>query len=290
MRLGIDLGGTKTEIAVLERGRELMRRRVPTPRNYKDALAAVAELVRESGVDVPVGIAIPGTETTAGTIKNANSTWLNKMPFRADLEQALDRPVRLANDANCFALSEATDGAGAHASVVFGVIAGTGVGGGIVVDGKVLVGSHGIGGEWGHIPLPAMSAVELSEAPACYCGKYGCMETWVSGPGLSGEFLRHTGRIATAQAIATSQGAEEGAAMARFNDRLARGLATVVNIIDPDVIVLGGGLSNIARLYDDLPPLVEKYGFTLGAPPKIVQNIHGDSSGVRGAAWLWPES
>ena len=289
MRLGIDLGGTKTEIVALDGFREVLRRRVLTPRDYDGTLAAIAGLIRDSGVGAPVGIAIPGTETVAGTIKNANSTWLNGRPLRADLERVTGRKIRLANDANCFALSEATDGAGVGAAMVFGVIAGTGVGGGIVIDGKVLRGAHGVGGEWGHIPLPGMSAAELAEAPACYCGKRGCLEAWCSGPALAAEFERATGRKSTTDEIAASEGAEEKAAMARHTDRLARGLATVCNIIDPDVIVLGGGLSNIARLYDDLPPLVEKYGFTYGAPPRIVKNKHGDSSGVRGAAWLWPE-
>ena len=290
MRLGIDLGGTKTEIAVLEGGREVLRRRVPTPRDYDGTIAAIRTLVAESGCGAPVGIGIPGTETAAGTIKNANSTWLNGRPLRADLEAALGRGVRLANDANCFVLSEATDGAGAEARVVFGVITGTGVGGGMVVDGKVIGGAHGVGGEWGHIPLPAPSVEEVTGAPLCYCGKRGCMEVWCSGPGLAADFQRVSGRTASAEEIASSTGTEERAAMARHADRLARGLATVVNIIDPDVIVLGGGLSKLAHLYDVLPPLVEKYGFTLGGPPKIVKNRHGDSSGVRGAAWLWPES
>jgi fructokinase len=290
MRLGIDLGGTKTEIAALDGGREVLRRRVPTPRDYDATLAAIRALVMDSGVDAPVGIGIPGTETASGTIKNANSTWLNGRSLRADLEAALGRSVRLANDANCFALSEATDGAGAGASAVFGVITGTGVGGGVVVDGKVIGGAHGVGGEWGHIPLPGLSAVELVDSRTCYCGKQNCLETWCCGPSLSAELERRTGRTQTMEQIAASDGAEEQALMARWTDRLARGLATVVNILDPDVIVLGGGLSNIARLYDELPPLVEKYGFTLGSPPKIVKNRHGDSSGVRGAAWLWPES
>jgi len=290
MRLGIDLGGTKTEIAVLEGGREVLRRRVPTPRDYDGTIAAIRTLVAESGCGAPVGIGIPGTETAAGTIKNANSTWLNGRPLRADLEAALGRSVRLANDANCFVLSEATDGAGAGARVVFGVITGTGVGGGVVVDGKVIGGAHGVSGEWGHIPLPAPSVEEVTGAPLCYCGKRGCMEVWCSGPGLAADFQRVSGRTASAEEIASSTGTEERAAMARHADRLARGLATVVNIIDPDVIVLGGGLSNLAHLYDVLPPLVEKYGFTLGGPPKIVKNRHGDSSGVRGAAWLWPEN
>ena len=271
MRLGIDLGGTKTEIVALDGAREVLRRRISTPRDYDGTLAGIAGLVRESGMEAPVGVAIPGTETPDGTVKNANSTWLNGRPLRADLERATGRKIRLANDANCFALSEATDGAGAGAAVVFGVIAGTGV-----------------GGEWGHIPLPGMNAAELAEAPACYCGKRGCLEVWCSGPGVAAEFERATGRKSTADQIAASDGTDERAAMARHADRLARGLATVCNIIDPDVIVLGGGLSNIASLYEALPPLVEKYGFTYGAPPRIVKNRHGDSSGVRGAAWLWP--
>jgi fructokinase len=290
MRLGIDLGGTKTEIAALEGTREVLRRRVATPRDYDGTVAVLRQLVLESGVDAPVGIGIPGTETADGLVKNANSTWLNGRPLRADLESALERRVRLANDANCFALSEATDGAGAGARVVFGVIAGTGVGGGVVVDGKVIGGAHGVGGEWGHIPLPAMTEAERADSRRCYCGKRDCLETWASGPALSAELERLTGRKMTMEEIATSNGAQEQALMARHADRLARGLATVVNILDPDVIVLGGGLSNIARLYEELPPLVEKYGFTLGGPPRIVKNRHGDSSGVRGAAWLWPES
>jgi fructokinase len=263
---------------------------VPTPRDYDGTITAIATLVAEGGIDAPVGIGIPGTETAAGLVKNANSTWLNGRPLRADLEAALGRKVRLANDANCFALSEAADGAGAGARVVFGVIAGTGVGGGVVVEGKVIGGAHGVGGEWGHIPLPAPSVQEVNDAPLCYCGKRGCMEVWCSGPGLAAEFARVTGRTLSAEEIAASAEPEAVAAMTRQIDRLARGLATVVNILDPDVIVLGGGLSNIARLYDELPPLVERYGFTLGGPPRIVKNRHGDSSGVRGAAWLWPEA
>jgi fructokinase len=290
MRLGIDLGGTKTEIVALDGGREVLRRRTPTPRDYDGTIAVIRTLVAESGVAAPVGIGIPGTETADGSIKNANSTWLNGRKLRADLETALGCGVRLANDANCFALSEATDGAGAGASVVFGVIAGTGVGGGVVVDGKVIGGAHGVGGEWGHIPLPAPSPEEVRDAPHCYCGKRGCLEVWCSGPGLAADFQRVTGRSLSAEEIAVSNDSAAIAAMGRQIDRLARGLATVVNILDPDVIVLGGGLSKIPRLYDELPPLVEKCGFTLGGPPKIVKNRHGDSSGVRGAAWLWPEA
>lgn len=294
MRFGIDLGGTKTEILALGSGGvEHWRKRVPTARDFDGTVRMLTELVHETesqtGTRGSVGIAIPGCETAQGTIKNANSTWLNGRPLRRDLETALGREVRLANDANCFALSEASDGAAAGAGVVFGVIAGTGVGGGIVVDGKVLGGAHGVGGEWGHIPLPAPSLEEVTNAPACYCGKRGCLEAWCSGPALAADFKRVTGRDATAEEIAASDGVQEHAAMDRLIDRLARSMATMVNILDPDVIVIGGGLSNITRLYADLPPLVEKYGFTLGAPPRIVKNRHGDSSGVRGAAWLWPE-
>jgi fructokinase len=289
MRLGIDLGGTKTEILAIAEG---WRKRIPTVRDYDGTLAMIAALVREAedqtGTTGSVGIAIPGCETADGTIKNANSVWLNGRTLRGDLEKSLARPVRLANDANCFALSEASDGAAAGAGVVFGVIAGTGLGGGVVVNGAVLAGAHGVGGEWGHMPLPGASTTEISEALLCYCGKRGCMETWCSGPALAADFKRHSGRGATAAEIAASDGAEERAAMDRMIGRMARGLAAVVNILDPDVIVLGGGLSNIDRLYRDLPPLVEAHGFSLGAPPRIVKNKHGDSSGVRGAAWLWP--
>jgi fructokinase len=293
VRLGIDLGGTKTEILAMGAdGAELWRKRVPTTRDYDGTMQGIVELVRAAeaatGQRGSIGLAIPGCETAAAIVKNANSVWLNGRPLRIDLEKALSRDVRMANDANCFALSEASDGAGQGAGVVFGVIAGTGVGGGVVVHGKVLVGAHGIGGEWGHIPLPAPSVEEVENAPACYCGKRGCLESWCSGPALVNDFRRATGREATTAEIAASDRAEERAAMDRLVDRLARTMATVVNILDPDVIVLGGGLSNIGRLYRDLPPLVEKYGFTLGSPPRIVKNMHGDSSGVRGAAWLWP--
>lgn len=294
MRIGIDLGGTKTELlALAPGGAELWRKRIATRRDYDGTIAGIAGLVADAeaatGRRGSVGIAIPGCETVSGTIKNANSTWLNGRTLRADLEAALGRDVRLANDANCFALSEASDGAAAGAGVVFGVIAGTGVGGGIVVDGRVIGGAHGVAGEWGHIPLPGLTDAEREDSRACYCGKRDCLETWCSGPFVEREFERLTGRALPLAAIAASDGADEHAAIARLADRLARGLATVVNILDPDVIVLGGGLSNIARLYDELPPLVERYGFTLGAPPRIVKNLHGDSSGVRGAAWLWPE-
>lgn len=293
-RLGIDLGGTKTEIIALAAdGGVALRRRISTPKDYDSLIRALAELVQgaEAELKTPgsVGMAIPGTESFgSGLIKNANTTFLNGRPLRRDLETTLARPVRLANDANCFALSEASDGAAAGAGTVFGVIAGTGVGGGVVIGGKVVGGAHGVGGEWGHIPLPAPSVEEVTGAPPCYCGKRGCLEAWCSGPGLALDFKRTTGREATAEQIAASNGAEERAAITRLIDRLARAMATMANILDPDVIVMGGGLSNIGRLYEELPPLVERYAFNLGAPPRIVKNMHGDSSGVRGAAWLWP--
>ena len=295
LRLGIDLGGTKTEIMALKPGGAVaLRRRVETPKSYNGLLELLAELVAgaesELGARGTIGMAIPGSESfCTNLIKNANTTYLIGKPLRRDMEKIFGRRVRLANDANCFALSEASDGAAAGAATVFGVIAGTGVGGGVVVDGKVLGGAHGIGGEWGHIPLPAPTVEEVETAPLCYCGKRGCLEVWCSGPGLAADFKRVTGRSATAEDIAGSQGEEERAAVSRLIDRFARAMATMVNILDPDVIVMGGGLSNINRLYKELPPLVEKYGFNLGGPPKIVKNAHGDSSGVRGAAWLWPE-
>lgn len=294
MRFGIDLGGTKTEIMALAAdGTVALRRRIATPRDYDSTVRALAELVtaaeRELDTFGSIGIAIPGSESFGtNLIKNANTTYLIGKPLRQDLEKVLGREVRLANDANCFALSEASDGAAAGAHTVFGVIAGTGVGGGVVIGGQVLNGAHSIGGEWGHIPLPAPSVEEVNNAPSCYCGKRGCLEVWCSGPGLAADFQRVTGRSASAEEIAASDDAGERAAMDRLVDRFARAMATMVNILDPDVIVMGGGLSNVERLYRDLPPLVEKYGFNLGGPPKIVKNRHGDSSGVRGAAWLWP--
>jgi fructokinase len=297
MRIGVDLGGTKTEIAALDAsGRELLRRRIPTVKNYAGTVAAIAGLVRDAEALLAqrgsVGLAIPGNVSRqTGLIKNANSTWLNGQPFARDLESALGRPVRLANDANCFALSEATDGAAAGQKVVFGVILGTGTGGGVVVNGQVLEGAHGIGGEWGHNPLPGMTAEEWLETSVCYCGQRGCIEQWLSGPGLASDFHRHEGQAHpdwTAEKIAAVETPETRAAMGRWMERLGRALASVVNILDPDVIVLGGGLSNVGSLYRDLPPLAEHHAFTPETPPNIVKNMHGDSSGVRGAAWLWP--
>lgn len=294
MRFGIDLGGTKTELlALAPGGTEAWRKRVPTARTYDGTLETIAALVAEAeratGARPNLGVAIPGTETSDGTIKNANSTWLNGRTLRADLERVLNRGVRLANDANCFALSEASDGAAAGAACVFGVIAGTGVGGGVVIGGKVLGGAHGVGGEWGHMPLPGLTDDERADSRACYCGKRDCLETWCSGPFLEREYARVTGREAALMEIAASDDPAARALVGRLVDRMARALAVVVNILDPDVIVLGGGVSNIARLYDELPPLVGRHAFNPGGPVKIVRNQHGDSSGVRGAAWLWPE-
>ena len=295
MRLGIDLGGTKTEIIALDAsGEERFRRRVPSPQgDYTATLQTLVGLVRDAetriGEPCSVGVGIPGTVSAAsGLIKNANSTWLIGQPLAQDLNAALRREVRLANDANCFALSEASDGAGAGLDVVFGAILGTGVGGGVVVHGKVLDGAHGIAGEWGHNPLPAMSAQELAGIDVCYCGQRGCIESFCSGPGLAADFFRHGGPAWAADQIATSDDPKAKDAVARFTDRLARSLATVMNLLDPDAIVLGGGLSNIKSLYRDLPALVESHAFTPEGPPRILRNKHGDSSGVRGAAWLWP--
>jgi fructokinase len=272
MRLGIDLGGTKTEIIALDDdGRELLRRRVATPRgDYPATVAAIAGLVRaaeqELGRRGTVGIGIPGAESrVTGLIKNANSTWLIGQPLRHDLEQALQREVRLANDANCFVLSEAVDGAAAGAEVVFGVILGTGVGGGIVVRGQVIVGANAIAGEWGHNPMPGEH-----HKPECYCGRKGCIELYLSGP-----------------ALAADGGADNEAAMQRYERRLARALAQVINILDPDAIVLGGGLSNIDRLYETVPELWRAHVFSDHVATRLLKNHHGDSSGVRGAAWLW---
>ncbi|MEW5787638.1 MAG: ROK family protein [Pseudomonadota bacterium] len=295
MRLGIDLGGTKIEIVALDDGgREVLRQRVDTPQgDYRGTLAAMAGLVREAearlGRQGTVGVGMPGAESrVTGLIKNANSTCLIGQPLRRDLEALLERPVRLANDANCFALSEAVDGAAAGAEVVFGVIIGTGCGGGVVVGGQVLAGANAIAGEWGHNPLP-WPADEERPGPACYCGKRGCLETWLSGPGLAGDFLAATGKKRSARDIALAADTATEAAMARYEDRLARGLAQVINLLDPDVIVLGGGLSNIGRLYANVPRLWGRHVFSDHVATRLVPPLHGDSSGVRGAAWLWHE-
>jgi fructokinase len=296
VRIGIDLGGTKIEaIALGDRGDERLRRRVATPRDYDGTLAAIAGLVafveRETGDPGSVGIGMPGAISPAtGLVKNANSTWLNGRRLREDVSSRLDRPVRLTNDANCFALSEAVDGAAARAGVVFGVIVGTGTGGGVVVDRHVLVGPNAVAGEWGHNPLPWPGDDERP-GPACYCGKTGCVETFLSGPGLARDFTNATGRrsLSPVEIVAAAQGgdAPAEAALARYEDRLARSLSTVINVLDPDVIVLGGGLSNVSRLYENVPRLWGRYVFSDRVDTRLVPPMHGDSSGVRGAAWLW---
>lgn len=296
IRLGIDLGGTKIEIVALDNvGTELLRRRVATPRDdYAATLRAVAGLVaaaeRELGVRCAVGVGTPGAVSAAsGKLKNSNSTWLNDRPLRQDLEGALGREIRLANDANCFALSEAVDGAGEGRDVVFGVILGTGVGGGIVVRHHVLTGANAIAGEWGHNPLPFPRA-EDQPAPACYCGQHGCVETYLSGPGMARDHVQHGGTPFDAPAIAAAaQGGDAACAatLARYEERLARALAQVINLLDPDIIVLGGGMSNVARLYENVPRLWSPFVFSDHVATPLVRNLHGDSSGVRGAAWLW---
>ncbi len=306
MRIGIDLGGTKIEgLALGDDGRELDRRRIAAPRgNYDDTVQAIVDLVSAIEAAVAartqtavarqarptVGIGIPGAISPAtGLIKNANSTWLIGHPLESDLARALGRPVRLANDANCFALSEATDGAAAGAAVVFGVIIGTGTGGGLVVNGRVVVGANAIAGEWGHNPLPAPQDDERP-GPECYCGRFGCIETFLSGSGLARDYIAHGGEDVTAIEIAAR--AEGGDARAsgcldRYERRFARALASVINVVDPDVVVLGGGLSNISRLYDRVPALWTGHVFSDRVATQLRPAKHGDASGVRGAAWLW---
>jgi len=303
VRIGIDLGGTKiAAIALSHAGDEIARRRVPTPRDYVASLDAIAALVREleraAGAAGTVGVGIPGTVVPrTGLVKNANSTWLNGQPLGRDLEQRLGRPVRLMNDANCFALSEATDGAAAGAHVAFGVILGTGVGGGIVVDGQCLSGANLIAGEWGHNPLPWPSTGE-QPGPRCYCGKRGCVETWLSGPAFERDHAEHTGRTLSGRDIAHAAASGDPAAaatLARYHDRLGRALASLINVLDPDVVVLGGGMSNVAGLPEAIAALLPRYLFAAGASSDpvatgIARAKHGDTSGVRGAAWLWPAS
>ena len=297
MRIGIDLGGTKIEIIALgDDGQVIARRRRPTPvGDYHGTLRAAAEMVAEverlSGRTGPVGVGIPGAISTAsGLVKNANSAWLIGKPFERDLGAALGRPVRIANDANCFALSEAIDGAAAGAGVVFGVILGTGVGGGLVVAGKPVHGKNAIAGEWGHNPLPWPQPAELP-GPECYCGRRGCVETFLSGPALAQAFYDATGTRCDPAGIAGRAAAGDGAAdavLGAYENRLARALATVINVIDPDAIVLGGGVSNIPRLYANVPDLWSEFVFSDRVDPPLLPPAHGDSSGVRGAAWLWP--
>jgi fructokinase len=296
MRIGIDLGGTKIEaVAIDEDGAEVGRRRIPTPRDYRATLAAITELVHaieaETGRHASVGVGLPGTPSPhTGLIKNANSTWLNGRPFIADLEVSVRRPVRVANDANCFALSEATDGAGAGADVVFGVIIGTGTGGGVVVNGRVLTGPNAIAGEWGHNPLPWPEPGEWP-GPPCYCGKSGCIESFLAGPALERDY---GGSASADEVVARADKGEREARLAleRYEARMARALASIINVLDPDVIVLGGGMSNTARFYENVPRLWAPHVFSAGAQgeplrTRLLRAKHGDSSGVRGAAWLW---
>ena len=298
VRLGIDLGGTKIEIAALdEEGQERLRHRVPTPHgDYGATLAAIVGLVSETEArlgEAPgacrVGIGTPGSLSRAtGLLRNSNSVCLNDRPFKSDLEARLGREIRMSNDANCFALSEAQDGAGAGARVVFGAILGTGVGAGIVVDGRVLDGCNGIAGEWGHNPLPWPRDDERP-GTLCYCGRRGCIETWVSGPGFERDHLARAGRdVATAQIVAdAATDAAASESLARYEERLARSLAHVINLLDPDVIVLGGGMSNVQRWYESVPRLWGAWIFSDRVDTKLVRTVHGDSSGVRGAARLW---
>ncbi|HHJ12415.1 MAG TPA: ROK family protein [Chromatiales bacterium] len=299
LHFGIDLGGTKIEIIALDgQGQTLLRRRVPTPRgDYGATLDAIAGLVvsaeRELGGRGTVGVGTPGALSPAtGLIKNANSTCLIGHPLDRDLSERLGRPVRVANDANCFALSEATDGAGAGAEVVFGVIIGTGTGAGIVVHGRVLTGPNAIAGEWGHNPLPWAEDDERL-GPACYCGRHGCMETWVSGPGLQRDHARVAGESLDARDIASRAMTGDAAcrdSLERYAGRLARGLAHVINVLDPDVVVLGGGMSNIDYLYRRVPELWGEWVFSDTVNTRLLAPVHGDSSGVRGAAWLGREA
>jgi len=298
MRIGIDLGGTKIEgIALDHNGNELFRQRIDSPQgNYQATIAAIVNMVQileahtqQTGT---VGIGIPGAiSPSTRLVKNANSTWLIGQPLHTDLEQAMARKVRIANDANCFVVSEATDGAARDADLVFGVIIGTGTGGGVYVRGKEITGSNAIAGEWGHNPLPWPTAGEYP-GRECYCGKRGCIETWLSGPGFTSDHQLHGGKGDTAKeivALAKRNDELAEATLQRYEDRMARALATVINILDPEIIVLGGGMSNITRLYTNVPNLWNQYIFSDQVNTRLVPPLHGDASGVRGAAWLWNE-
>lgn len=298
MRIGVDLGGTKIEAIAIDGTEEVLRRRVNTPRgSYSDTVRAIKNLVEGIESDLrgtgSVGVGIPGAiSATTGLVKNANSTWLIGRPLDRDLAEALGRPVRVTNDANCFALSEATDGAAQGAQTVFGIILGTGTGGGIVVNGRVLEGRLRIAGEWGHNPLPWPENDERP-GPACYCGQSGCIEMFLSGPGLARTYASVSQRSAEAVEIVelASRGDEAaGTALNIYERRLARALASVINVLDPDVIVAGGGLSNIARIYANVPALWKPFVFSDTADTPFVAARHGDASGVRGAAWLWPDN
>ena len=297
IRIGVDFGGTKIEAAALdEKGEYVARVRKPNPGDYRDAVQVVCDVVaeaeRQAGVGrLRVGLGMPGSiSPKTGLTRNANSVWLNDKPFDEDVREALGRDLRVANDANCFALSEATDGAGASAKVVFGVILGTGCGGGVVVDGKLIDGVNGVAGEWGHMPLPWPSAEERG-AHTCWCGRIDCLETWVSGSAFVADYKEHEGEKldgGTIMARARSGDAAANAALDRYVDRLGRALAVLGDILDPDVIVFGGGMSNTDELYDRVPPVFARYIFSDILKTKVVKAVHGDSSGVRGAAWLWP--
>lgn len=292
------MGGTKIEaLALGVNGEEMRRVRVPTPRDdYRETLNSIVSLVemleKELGEQATVGVGIPGTVMRpSGLVKNANSTWIIGKPLEQDLSAALDREVRCENDANCLALSEARDGSGSGHRVVFAVILGTGCGGGLAIEGRVHAGRHGIAGEWGHNSLPWPQSDEYP-GPPCYCGKSGCIETWISGTGLGNDYHRATGTRLSGKEV--TEAAERGepqalAAIQRLEDRIARGFASLVNVVDPDVIVVGGGLSRLESIYRNVPPLLERYGFGGGIHTPIVPALHGDSSGVRGAAWLWPQ-
>jgi fructokinase len=300
IRIGVDFGGTKIEAAALDdKGRIVARVRRPNPGDYQAALDTLADLVAEAeaqaGATGTVGVGSPGSRSPkTGLMRNANSTWLNGKPFLADLQKRLGRDVRLANDADCMALSEATDGAGAGADVVFAAILGTGCGGGLTIGGALIGGANGVAGEWGHMPLPWPSAVSPHDelpAPKCWCGRSGCMELYASGKGLEADFARRGGGALTAEAIVARARAGEPLAedsLGHFIGRLGRGLAVIVNILDPDVIVLAGGMSNVDELYDGLPLVIPQFIFSDTFVTPIRRAVHGDSSGVRGAAWLWP--
>jgi fructokinase len=298
-RIGIDLGGTKIEsIVIAPDGAEIHRERMPAPQNvHEHTVRAVRDLVlgaeRQVGQNCSVGIGIPGAlSRTTGLVKNANSTWLIGKPLQQDLETALERPIRVDNDANCFAVSEAIDGAGVDAAVVFGVILGTGVGAGIAIHGRSLPGANAIAGEWGHNPLPWLGDDERP-GDRCYCGRRGCIETFLSGPALERVYRRATGEAMTVSEIvhqATDHDINAARVIARYENQLARGLAHVINLLDPDVIVLGGGLSKIARLYEHVPSIWGQYIFSDIVETRLRPPKHSDSSGVRGAAWLWPPS
>ncbi len=296
LRLGVDLGGTKTAITVLgaDRAERFTRRAVTPAGAYETAVAELAEMIlaaeRATGSPCSVGIGMPGAASArSGLVKNAYNTVFNGKPLRADLERLLAREVRIANDANCFALSEATDGAARGAQIVFGAILGTGVGGGIVVGGRIVEGRNRIGGEWGHNPLPWMSPSEYP-GPRCNCGRQGCIEQFVSGPALERDHAASTGRVLEPMTIVEE--AARGntaceAALQRYEDRLARALGSVLNLLDPDVIVLGGGLSNLDRLYSNVPSLLHHYVYSDTVETPVVRAAHGDASGMRGAAMLW---